>query len=144
MNTDVPCAAAVTAIVLNAEAVCAEVATTLAPGTVTATSTVEETSIGLPGLPMIGVSELTTTATGTCDALTGSTSLALTIGGVTTLVPQAPNTVIDLTGGLRLTINEQIQGDNSITVTGVRLTVEGTDTEIVLGCATAAVHQCVP
>jgi hypothetical protein len=87
---------------------------------------------------------LTTTATATCDALTGSTSLTLTIGGVDTPVPDAPNTVIDLAGGLQLTINEQVQDEDGITVTGVRLTVAGTDTEIVLGYATAAAHHCAP
>jgi hypothetical protein len=144
MNTDVPCTAAVNAIVLDAEAVCAEVATTLAPGTVTATSSVEQASIGLPGLPVIDIAGLTTTATGTCDALTGSTSLTLTIGGIATPVRATPNTVIDVAAGVRLTINEQVRSDNGITVTGVRLSVDGTDTEIVLGYSTAAVHHCAP
>lgn len=87
---------------------------------------------------------MTTTATAACDALTGSTSLTLTIGGVATPVPDAPNTVIDLAGGLRLTVNEHVQNADGITVTGVRLTVAGTDTEIVLGYAVAAVHDCAP
>lgn len=143
-STDVPCTATVTAIVLNVEAVCAEVTTELAPGTITATSTVEHASIGLPGLPVIDIAGLTTTAAATCDDRTGSTSLTLTIGGVATPVPDAPNTVIDLAGGLRLTINEQVQDGDGITVTGVRLTVAGTDTEIILGYATAATHNCAP
>jgi hypothetical protein len=53
----------VTAVVLEAETVCAVVTATLAPGTITASSTVEHVSIGLPGLPVIDIAGLTTEAT---------------------------------------------------------------------------------
>ncbi|MCD0446996.1 hypothetical protein LO763_25595 [Glycomyces sp. A-F 0318] len=129
---------------MNMEAVCANVSTTLAPGTVTAVATVEHASIGLPGLPVVDVAGLATAAAATCDALTGSTPLTLTIGGVATPVPTAPNTVIDLAAGVQLTLNEQVHGDDGITVTGVRSRIDGTDTEVVLGYSTAAVHNCAP
>lgn len=143
-STDVPCTATVTAVVLTVEALCADVTTTLAPGTVTASSSVEHATIGLPGLPVIDVAGLTTTATSTCGAATGSTSLTLTVGGTPVPVPDTPNAVVDLAGGVRLTLNEQTPTEGGVTVTGVHLTVLGGDTEIVLGSATGAVHNCAP
>lgn len=143
-STSVPCTTAIAAIVVRVETLCPTVNTKLAPGTITSTSTVEHASIGLPGLPVIDIAGLATTATATCDELTGSTSLTLRIGGVGTPVPTEPNTVIDLAAGVRLTVNEQVRSDSSITVTGARLSVAGTDTDIVVGHSTAAVHHCAP
>jgi hypothetical protein len=143
-STDVPCTVAITAVVISADSLCADVTTTLAPGAVTATATVEEASIGLPGVPVIGVSGLTATATATCEAVSGATSLTLTVGGATVPVPTAPNTVIDVAAGVQLTVNEQVTSADGIAVTGVRVSVPETGTEIVLGYSTAAVHQCAP
>jgi hypothetical protein len=70
--------------------------------------------------------------------------LTLTIGGVVTPVPQTPTTVIDVGSGVHLVVNEQVQDDNGITVSGVRLSVAGTDIDIVLGHSTAAAHHCAP
>ncbi|WP_026932027.1 choice-of-anchor P family protein [Glycomyces tenuis] len=53
-------------------------------------------------------------------------------------------TVIDFAGGARLTVNEQVREVGGITVTGVRLTVPGSNTEILLGYSTAAAHHCAP
>ncbi|MCD0445832.1 Ig-like domain-containing protein [Glycomyces sp. A-F 0318] len=143
-TTEETCTAQITAVVLTLEAICASATTTLTPGTITTVASTEHATIGLPGLPVIDIAGLTTTATATCEAVTGSTSLTLSIGGVATPVPTTPNTVIDIAAGVRLTLNEQVHTGNGITVTGARLNVAGTDTDVVLGYSTAAVHHCAP
>lgn len=141
-----PCKATVTAVVLTARALCATVATTLAPGTATSTATVEEATIGLPGVPVIGVSGLTATAASSCGQASGSTTLTLTIAGVPTPVPVGPNVSIGLAGGARLVVNEQtpVSGaDRGIAVTGVRVIAAGGATEVVLASTRSAMHNCV-
>lgn len=143
-NTSPPCTTQISAIALNAKAVCANVTTTLAPGTSKATASVTTATVGLPGVPVIGVSGLTTTATSRCDGATGTTQLNLTIGGSAITVPTAPNSVISLPGGTRLVINEQqpVTGaDKGIAVNGVHITAAGL-ADIVLGSSTSAVHNC--
>lgn len=70
--------------------------------------------------------------------------MTLTVGGTTVPVPTAPNTMVDVAPGVELTVNEQVTSADGITVTGVRVSVAETGTEIVLGYSTAAVHQCAP
>ncbi|HEY0808378.1 MAG TPA: choice-of-anchor P family protein, partial [Pseudonocardiaceae bacterium] len=107
-TTTTPCTANVSLLLLlSADALCANVTTSLAPGTSTATATVANASIGLAGLPVIGVSGLTANSVSTCTGTSGSTTLTLTIGGVPVTVPTAPNSVIGLPGGARLVVNEQ-------------------------------------
>ncbi|WP_405754558.1 hypothetical protein OG232_33225 [Streptomyces sp. NBC_01411] len=141
-----PCTAAVSAVVLDVHALCSGVTTTLDPGTATATTSVESASIGLPGVPVIGISGLTARATARCDGATGSATLtALTIGGATVTVPTAPNSTISLPGGTRLVINEQTPvagADHGLTVNAVHLVVAGGLGDIVIGSSTSAVHNC--
>jgi hypothetical protein len=61
-TTDTPCAAAYSSPLLSVEKLCPKVTTTLAPGKVTASSTVAQARIGLPGVPLIEVSGLTATS----------------------------------------------------------------------------------
>jgi uncharacterized repeat protein (TIGR01451 family) len=149
-TTTTPCTANVSLLlVLSADALCANVTTSLAPGTSTATATLADASIGIAGLPVIGVSGLTAKSVSTCTGTSGSTTLTLTIGGVPVTVPTAPNSVIGLSGGARLVVNEQTAvpgADFGTTVNGVHLVVPGllggTTADVVLGSATSDAHNC--
>jgi hypothetical protein len=144
-TTTTPCADTVSALVLTARALCPRVTTTLNPGTVTSTATVAEATIGLPGVPVIKISGLTATSTSRCAQATGTTTLTLTIGGVPTTVPTAPNSGIDLPGGARLIVNEQqpVTGASAgLIVNGVHITLAGSVTDIVLGSTNSAMHNC--
>lgn len=146
-TTSTPCAGTVSIVVLTANALCAQVSTTLDPGVMTSTSTVEEANVAISGMPVIKISGLTATAASRCDAATGSTTLDLTIGGVATSVPTAPNSAIDLSGGGRIVVNEQqpVSGaDDGITVVGVRIIPPGGAGDIVIASSTSAVHNCAP
>jgi hypothetical protein len=140
-----PCTADVTTLVATAAALCAKVSTTLAPGTSTSTATVAHASIGLPGLPVIGISGLSATARSTCTAATGSTKLTLTIGGAPVTVPTAPNSTIALPGGAKLIINQQTRvpgPDFGLTVNAVHLTIGGGLADVVVGSSTSEAHNC--
>jgi len=145
-STDTPCTASVDALIITAHALCPKVVTTLAPGTSKATTTVKDTSIGIPGLPVIGISGLTASSTSTCQKTTGSATLTLTIAGLPTTVPTAPNSTIDLGGGAKLVINEQkpVPGaDFGLTVNAVHLTAAGGLVDVIVGSATSDTHNCV-
>ncbi|MEV6054831.1 choice-of-anchor P family protein [Streptomyces sp. NPDC052107] len=145
-STDTPCTASVDVLIITAHALCPKVATSLAPGTSTATTTVKDASIGIPGLPVIGISGLTASSTSTCQRTTGSATLTLTIAGLPTTVPTAPNSSIDLGGGAKLVVNEQTPvpgADFGLTVNAVHLTAAGGLVDVVVGSATSDAHNCV-
>jgi hypothetical protein len=119
----------------------------LAPGTSTATSTVQDATIGIPGLPVIGISGLTATSVSSCIGTSGSATLTLTIAGAPVTVP---NSVIGLPGGARLVINEQAPAptaDSGTTVNAVNLIAPsllgGANTvDVVVGSAISGAHNC--
>ncbi|MGD1223577.1 choice-of-anchor P family protein [Streptomyces krungchingensis] len=143
--TDTPCSAAYTSPLLSAQKLCPEVTTTLAPGRVTAVSTVAQARIGLPGVPVIEVSGLTATAASQCGKATGSTALTLKIAGVPVNVSGDPNTEIPLVGGGRLIVNEQVPSsaaDSGVKVNGVHLVLPAGGGDVVLASADSAMHNC--
>jgi hypothetical protein len=145
-STAPPCTATLTTLVLSAQALCANVITTVNPGTSKATATVANATIGVPGIPVISVSGLTATSTSTCTSATGTTTLTLKIGGVPVTVPATPNFRIGLAGGAQLVINEQTPvagADFGLTVNAVHLTALGGTVDVVLGSATSDLHNCV-
>ncbi|MET8243782.1 choice-of-anchor P family protein [Streptomyces sp. NPDC005202] len=145
-STDTPCAASVDAVVITAHALCPKVVTSLAPGTSKATTTVKDASIGIPGLPVIGISGLTASSTSTCQKAAGNATFTLTIAGVPTTVPTAPNSTLDLGGGAKLVVNEQTPvpgADFGLTVNAVHLTAAGGLVDVVVGSATSDAHNCV-
>ncbi|MEV8020712.1 choice-of-anchor P family protein [Streptomyces sp. NPDC086554] len=89
------CGQGVSAIVLNADALCAKVVTEVGPSAATATSTVADASIGLPGLPVIGISGLTSTSSSSCDAAKGSVSLKLTVAGADVVIGSSTSSAHD-------------------------------------------------
>jgi hypothetical protein len=144
-STTTPCTVSVTTLLVTAHALCANVTTTLAPGTSTVTSSVQDITIGIPGVPVIGIRGATATSTSTCTSATGSTTLTLNIGGVPVTVPTAPNSQINLAGGARLIINEQqpVPGaDVGLTVNAVHLVVAGGVADLVVASSTSDAHNC--
>ncbi|MEY9844277.1 putative repeat protein (TIGR01451 family) [Streptacidiphilus sp. BW17] len=149
-STNVPCTATVSTLLISADALCVNNTTKLAPGTSTTTSTVQDATIGIPGLPVIGVSGLTATSISSCTGTSGSATLTLTLAGVPVTVPTAPNSVIGLPGGARLVVNEQTPvpgADFGTTVNAVHLIVPGllggaNTVDVVLGSATSDAHNC--
>ncbi|HEV8558148.1 MAG TPA: sialidase family protein [Actinophytocola sp.] len=145
-TTNPPCTATLSALVLTAHALCANVTTTVNPGTATATATAADATIGVPGIPVISVSGLTATSTSNCTTAAGSTTLTLTIGGVPITVPATPNFRIGLAGGAQLIVNEQTPvpgADFGLTVNAIHLTALGGIVDVVVGSATSDLHNCI-
>ncbi|MEU5955856.1 M23 family metallopeptidase [Streptomyces sp. NPDC047525] len=143
-TTSPACAQGVSAIVVNADALCAEVVTKAGPSGATATATVADASIGLPGLPVIGISGLTSKSTSSCDAAKGSVSLELTVAGTPVSIPDTPGYEVDLGLVGKLVVNEQLPvegADQGLTVNAVHLTtLAGAD--VVIGSSTTSAHDC--
>ncbi|MBF9069219.1 choice-of-anchor P family protein [Streptacidiphilus fuscans] len=140
-----PCTATVSVLVINAAALCADATTTLNPGTETTTASLQQTTIGLPGLPVIGIGGVTSTSVSSCTGSHGSATLTLTIAGVPVTVPTAPNSVIDLAGGAKLVINEQLPtpgADHGLTVNAVHLEALGGLADVVVGSSTSGAYNC--
>ncbi|WP_189191209.1 choice-of-anchor P family protein [Streptomyces albiflavescens] len=144
--TKPPCSAEIDAPGLEFDAVCADVTTSLAPGTSVAHTTVESARIGLPGLPVIELSGVEAVSTSTCQKAAGTTGLTLKIAGKQIDVPDVPNTEIDL-GLARLVVNEQIpvaDADHGLTVNAVHLQDAAGLIDVVVGSATSDAHNCPP
>jgi hypothetical protein len=146
-STTTPCTAHLAALlVINANVLCANVTTTLAPGTSTATSSVANVTIGVPGLPVITATAVKATSTTTCAAATGTTTITnLTIGGVAVNVNVGPNTTIDVAGLAKLVLNEQLPvpgADKGLTVNALHLTGLGGGVDVVVASATSDAHNC--
>jgi hypothetical protein len=148
--TNTPCAAGLDTLLISATALCPGVVTTLAPGTSTATATLQGVTIGLAGLPLIGISGLTATSRSTCSDASGSATLTLTLDGNQATLPTGPNGVVPLPGGVRLIINEQYPvagADFGLTVNAVHLVVPdllggGHTADVVIGSTTSDAHNC--
>jgi hypothetical protein len=146
-STTTPCTLSVNALgVVVAQSLCVNVTTSLAPGTSSATATVQHVTIGVPGLPVIDATAIKASSTTTCAGSTGSTTIAsLTIGGAPVTVNAAANTTISLLGLATLTVNEQkpVPGaDKGLTVNALHLTGLGGAVDIVVGSATSDAHNC--
>jgi hypothetical protein len=145
-RTAPPCSAAVRSLVVDADSVCAEVVTSLAPGRSQAVSSAAKVHIGIPGLPLIEASGIEAVSTSTCEAATGSTGLTLTIAGEEIPVPDAPNTVIDL-GAAQLVVNEQLpvkDADYGLTVNALHLKDTAGLIDVVVASSTSDAHNCAP
>jgi subtilisin family serine protease len=148
-STDTACFTELDLILLQADALCPDVTTSLAPGTSVATASVDEVRIGIPGLPVIEVENATAESTSTCDgggSASGSTEMTLRIGGRLIEIGAEPNAVVDLPGVARIVVNEQVENpdaDHGLTVRALRLTaLEGGVADVVVASATSGVHHC--
>ena len=141
-----PCTATVQTPVGGSHAVCARMTTSLNPGTATATAHADDVNLGILGLPVIAVTGLSSSSTSACTGASGATTIGtLTIGGKTIAVPTAPNSTIDLAGGAKLVINEQLPvagADHGLTVNAVHLIGLGGVIDIVIGSSSSAAHNC--
>jgi murein DD-endopeptidase MepM/ murein hydrolase activator NlpD len=135
------CTQNIDAVVLSADVLCAKVTTTVGPGSATSTATLQEATVGLPGLPVIEASGLTASSTSTCATKEGSTKLTLTIAGTPVTVPDTPNHTIDLGIGAKLVTNEQTETADGLTVTALHLTAPG-GIDVTLASSTSAAHNC--
>lgn len=147
-RTTTPCTASVGALVLNADALCPEVVTTLNPGTMTSTVQVDKVHVGLPGLPVIDIEGLTATSTSSCTGASGSATMTLKIDGAEVVVPTEPNSSIPLPGGGRIVVNEQApvtDADFGLVENAVHIVVPGVSgnlVDITVGSAVSAAHNC--
>ncbi|MBV1856573.1 choice-of-anchor P family protein [Catellatospora tritici] len=147
-GTGTPCTASLSLVALQASALCAKVVTTTAPGTATATATVDGVDLGLPGLPAISLRDLRAVSTATCGGPSGSVTLGrVLVGGVVVDAATAPNTTVPLPGlpGAKLVVNEQVPGPGGLTVNAVHLIVPpllGVSADLVVASATTGIHNC--
>jgi hypothetical protein len=82
----------------------------------------------------------------TCSGATGSVTIEhLTVGGAPVDTGVAPNSGIDLGGGAKLVLDEQLPvpgADHGLTVNALHLTVLGGTVDVVVGSSTSDVHNC--
>ncbi|MDT0300852.1 M23 family metallopeptidase [Streptomonospora wellingtoniae] len=136
------CAQNVSALVLSANTLCTEVAAQTGPSAATSTASVEEASIGLPGLPVVGLSGVRSTSTSTCDDQSGSVDMELTVAGTPVDVGDTPNLEVDLgAAGTKLVVNEQVREDGRLTVNALHLTAPG-GVDVVVASSTSAARNC--
>ncbi|NLU68823.1 M23 family metallopeptidase [Streptomyces sp. HNM0574] len=138
-----PCAAEVRAVLLTAGTLCAEVNTRPGPLSSTATASVERVKLGLPALPAIEVSGVSSRSTSTCERQTGSVDLDLTVGGRKIDTGGVADQKVDLgLGGAQLVVNEQVKGpDGALTVNAVHLKAPG-GVDVTLASSTSAARNC--
>jgi hypothetical protein len=94
---------------------------------------------------VIGIGGVTSTSVSTCTGSHGSATLTLTIAGVPVTMPTAPNSVIDVAGGAKLIINEQLPipgADHGLTVNAVHLIALGGLADVVVGSSSSAAYNC--
>ncbi|MEV0637008.1 Ig-like domain-containing protein [Streptomyces sp. NPDC050619] len=147
-RTDTPCTASAGVLLVEADSLCPQVTTRLAPGTVEATVRVADVHVGLPGLPVIDISGLTASSTSTCTRTSGSATMTLAIAGRRVDVPTSPNSTIALPGGGRIVVDEQSpvsDADSGLTVRAAHIVVPGAAGNVVdvsVGTAQSAAHNC--
>lgn len=143
-TTSPPCAQSVdVAALLTLKALCAELVATTGPSTMTATASVQDSDIGVPGLPLLSVEGARSTSTSSCEGSSGGVDLTLEVAGTPVEVSQLPNQEIALgVAGTRLVVNEQTGSDGGgLTVNALHLTAPG-GIDLVLASATTTAHNC--
>jgi hypothetical protein len=149
-TTSVPCTATLSGLV-SAHVLCAQVATTEFPGKSVATASVDDTTVGITGIPVITLQTVKSTSTTTCAGSTGSTTIAsLKVGGTVVIAEPtaiAPNTTVNV-GVVKLVLNEQVpfsSPDAGLTVNAVHITVNAlglAKTNVVLASSESDVGNC--
>jgi hypothetical protein len=140
-----PCTVSISGLI-SADTLCAKVVTSLNPGTSTATSSVQDATIGVLGLPVIRVGLVQASSKTTCAGSSGSASVAsISVGGipVNVNVNPAPNTTVSVLG-ITLVFNEQspVPGaDQGLTVNAVHIKALGL-LDVVIASSTSDIHNC--
>ncbi len=148
--TSVPCTATLSGLI-SAHALCAKVATTEFPGKSVATASIDDTTIGITGIPVISVKTINSSSTTTCAGSTGATTIAFLKVGNTVVIAEPtkiqPNTTVNV-GVVKLVLNEQIPfttPDKGLTVNAVHVTVNAlglAKTNVVLASAESDIGNC--
>jgi hypothetical protein len=133
--------------VITAHLLCANVTTGLNPGISTATASVADATMTIPGVPVVSFGAIKATSQSSCAGSSGLTTIAsLRIDGrVVDVSNVKPNTTINV-GPLTLILNEQrpVPGaDFGLTVNGVHIIVNGlVHADVIFTSATSDVHNC--
>ena len=144
-----PCVVSLSGLI-NSGTLCASVTTSLSPSKSTVQASVDNTSIGLPGVPVITIGAVQSQSTSTCQAANGSTTIAyLSVGGVVVISKPtvvAPNTKVSV-AGVTLVLNEQIAGPGTLTVNAVHVKINAlglnlVTANVVLASSTSDIHNC--
>ncbi|WP_329262803.1 VWA domain-containing protein [Actinoallomurus sp. NBC_01490] len=149
-STSVPCTATLSGLI-SAHALCAKVATTEFPGKSVATASIDDTTIGITGIPVISVKTINSGSTTTCTGSTGTTTIAYLKVGNTVVIPEPtvirPNTTVNV-GVVKLVLNEQTPittPDKGLTVNAVHVTVDAlglAKTDVVLASSESDIGNC--
>ncbi|WP_433501493.1 choice-of-anchor P family protein [Sphaerimonospora sp. CA-214678] len=148
--TTVPCTATLSGLI-SAHALCAKVVTTAFPGKSVATASIDDTTIGITGIPVISIKTINSSSTTTCAGSTGTTTIASLKVGNTVVIAEPtkiqPNTTVNV-GVVKLVLNEQIPfttPDKGLTVNAVHVTVNAlglAKTDVVLASAESDIGNC--
>ncbi|MFF4776312.1 choice-of-anchor P family protein [Microtetraspora fusca] len=148
--TSVPCTATLSGLII-AHTLCAKVATTEFPGKSVATASIDDTTIGITGIPVITVKTINSSSTTTCAGSTGTTTIAFLKVGNTVVIAEPtnvqPNTTVNV-GVVKLVLNEQIPfttPDKGLTVNAVHITVDAiglAKTNVVLASSESDIGNC--
>jgi hypothetical protein len=140
-----PCVASIGGLI-SADTLCAQVVTSVNPGTSVATSGVQDATIGVPGVPVIKIGLVRSSSTTNCSGSTGSVTIgSVAVGGIpvnVNLHPGANTTVTVL--GVTLTFNEQIPvtgADQGLTVNAVHINALGL-LNVVIGSSSSDIGNC--
>ncbi|WP_084258993.1 vWA domain-containing protein [Microtetraspora malaysiensis] len=149
-TTSVPCTAALSGLII-AHTLCAKVATTEFPGKSVATASIDDTTIGITGIPVITVKTINSSSTTTCAASSGTTTIAFLKVGNTVVIAEPtniqPNTTVNV-GVVKLALNEQTPfttPDTGLTVNAVHITVDAlglAKTNVVLASSESDIGNC--
>ncbi|GAB2854811.1 hypothetical protein GCM10027176_66680 [Actinoallomurus bryophytorum] len=149
-TTSVPCTATLSGLI-SAHALCAKVATTEFPGKSVATASIDDTTVGITGIPVVTVETINSSSTTTCTGSTGATTIAFLKVGSTVVIAEpthiAPNTTVNV-GVVKLVLNEQTpitSPDKGLTVNAVHLTVNALGlarTDVVLASSESDIGNC--
>ncbi|MFC4016313.1 choice-of-anchor P family protein, partial [Nonomuraea purpurea] len=98
-TTSVPCTATLSGLI-SAHALCAQVATTEFPGKSVATASIDDTTVGITGIPVITVKTIKSSSTTTCAGSSGTTTIAFLKVGNTVVIAEPtniqPNTTVNV------------------------------------------------
>lgn len=140
-----PCVVSIGGLI-RADTLCAKVVTSVNRGTSTASSSVQDATIGVLGLPVIQVGAVQTTSTTTCSGSSGDAVVtSISVGGIPVNVNlhPGPNTTISVLG-VTLIFNEQAPvpgADQGLTVNAVHIKALGL-LDVVLASSTSDIHNC--
>jgi hypothetical protein len=140
-----PCVVRISGLI-SADTLCAKVVTSLNPGTSAASSSVQDATIGVLGVPVIKVGLVQSSSTTTCAGSSGdATVTSLSVGGIPVNVNLHPgaNTTVNVLG-VTIILNEQtgVPGaDQGLTVNAVHVKALGL-LDVVIGSSTSDIHNC--